>query len=537
MTTTSSKQQSLFEPKSVGMQLTKEQEAVVTCKDQIVCVEACAGSGKTTTMLEFCKNNKAERILYLCFNKGLSEEVAAKSFKMKLANTQVKTLHASCYAYLREPLNLKARLQGLSRYSSKQLGSAIESDTIKKLNAFMQTDEKQSDDKVLKAFEAIATNPYIPITHDYYVKYFLTQQIVYADYSVIIVDEAQDLNGVMLGIIANQVAHGKRIVLVGDTHQKIYGFMGNVDGFAYLRNLCPTTTLNLTQSFRCPNNIAHMASKYLVLNGGKEMQGIDKEGTIEFWLNPTEDGKKRASKQMIVETAQGFALENGAQGGILTRANSTLLALFVKDRDDAICALKNPKDMFLDLCQLAFWLNDDEAYRHFLTERKQANYTPFGTAIKSLEKSKPLPPDPIERLLALLPLANFALRFGSYVDTSQEPQSIKDKHGRVHKETYEGIALYGCGNERALIKYRAKKEKNSKGDEVFSPIDVPHEIVLYGKGKEFLDQAEKKGVAEVLELLRSMPTEKWDIVALPQKVFENKQGKKELGRHCESPLP
>ena len=57
------------------MNLTTEQWAVINASEHILKVNAVAGSGKTTTLLEYARQRPNYRILYLSFNKSSSDEM------------------------------------------------------------------------------------------------------------------------------------------------------------------------------------------------------------------------------------------------------------------------------------------------------------------------------------------------------------------------------------------------------------------------------------------------------------------------------
>ena len=53
------------------MKLTKEQEEIISSDKLSFKINAVAGSGKTTTLLEYAKKNSHLKILYLAYNKSL----------------------------------------------------------------------------------------------------------------------------------------------------------------------------------------------------------------------------------------------------------------------------------------------------------------------------------------------------------------------------------------------------------------------------------------------------------------------------------
>lgn len=92
------------------MSLTPEQQAVVDFNiEDILIVNAYAGTGKTSTLIQFCEARKHKKILYLSYNASMRKEAQAK-FK-HLSNVEVKTMHSLAYEEL--GLKYKDRLGSL----------------------------------------------------------------------------------------------------------------------------------------------------------------------------------------------------------------------------------------------------------------------------------------------------------------------------------------------------------------------------------------------------------------------------------------
>ena len=102
--------------------LTQEQEEVVKTSKRlatgdILLVNACAGSGKTTTCLEVAKANPNKSILYLVFNKNMQLSVSAKFPK----NTVVKTIHSLAYQYIISHNKKQLRNRDYNFYEIKEI--------------------------------------------------------------------------------------------------------------------------------------------------------------------------------------------------------------------------------------------------------------------------------------------------------------------------------------------------------------------------------------------------------------------------------
>ncbi|MBQ0827657.1 UvrD-helicase domain-containing protein [Streptomyces tagetis] len=100
------------------------------------------------------------------------------------------------------------------------------------------------------------------LTHDHYLKMWaLSEPTIPTD--VVLLDEAQDTNDVLSGVLLAQ-EHAQRIA-VGDSAQQIYSWRGAKDALeGFVRELgCPT--LNLSQSFRFGPAVAARANVWLRL--------------------------------------------------------------------------------------------------------------------------------------------------------------------------------------------------------------------------------------------------------------------------------
>ena len=96
----------------------------------------------------------------------------------------------------------------------------------------------------------------IPLGHDGYLKLWaLGRPKLGSQY--ILLDEAQDTNAVVLGVLADQDA---QIVYVGDKYQQIYEWRGAINAMEKINGL---DEVSLTQSFRFGSAIADAASEVL----------------------------------------------------------------------------------------------------------------------------------------------------------------------------------------------------------------------------------------------------------------------------------
>ena len=89
---------------------------IVHCKfDDILLINAYAGTGKTSTLIQFCEKRAKHKILYLSYNSSMRAEAQLK-FK-HLKNVSVKTMHS--LAYENTDKAIKERLGSLRAFDLK----------------------------------------------------------------------------------------------------------------------------------------------------------------------------------------------------------------------------------------------------------------------------------------------------------------------------------------------------------------------------------------------------------------------------------
>ena len=272
------------------MKLTDEQKDIIDSKGDIK-INAVAGSGKTTTVIEYAKTRPAgSKILYLAFNKSVKLE-AIKKFKQKgLNNVIVETAHSLAYKnivfrhqYKVRALGYKtheiAELLGLQGNGEKHHEYVIANHINKFITLFCNSDKLKVQDvnyletvgdakaktfvKTFYHFIETKTRQLlakmdtgeIEITHDFYLKKFQLQNPVLA-FDYILFDEGQGASAAMLDVFLKQPAIK---VIVGDTHQQIYGWRFAVNSL----EKTSFKTFNLSHSFRFGTNIAKLATEVL----------------------------------------------------------------------------------------------------------------------------------------------------------------------------------------------------------------------------------------------------------------------------------
>lgn len=311
------------------MELTKEQFDIINATGNIK-INAVAGSGKTTTVIEYAKTRPAtSKILYLAFNKSVKLEAAKKFADNGLHNVTVETAHSLAYRHIVYQNNYKIRAQG---YKSNEIAELLQlqgneekhteyiiANHISKFIAYFCNSDKQkvqdlnyldtiSDPKakifvssfyqyiVLQArlFLSKMDKGEIEITHDFYLKKFQLSN-PYLPYDYILFDEGQDASPAMLDVFLKQQATK---VIVGDTHQQIYGWRFAVNSL----EKADFKTYYLSTSFRFSQDIANLAMEVL-----KYKKHINQHQSIA--ITGKGNGKEIKTKAVLARTNLGLLLK------------------------------------------------------------------------------------------------------------------------------------------------------------------------------------------------------------------------------------
>ncbi len=289
-------------PGTVAMhtRLTREQDAIVSTNLQAphyMVVRAFAGSGKTTTLIEYARRNPSKKFLYLAFNKAITLE-AKERFP---PNTDCKTFHGLAYPlalwYQKQGKKLafgdRLRADEVARALKMPAQSPIVGRGLVTLQNYLVSDDddisskhvppsRASSEEILNVARSLWTmmkdvsSNEVPLTHAGYMKLYslqrprldldMSKSKTRTGYDIILLDEAQDIAPVMFDIIYRQDKCAK--VLVGDSHQQIYNFTGATNVLDGISKRVPPqfiTHRRLVRSFRFGPSIANIANAALRL--------------------------------------------------------------------------------------------------------------------------------------------------------------------------------------------------------------------------------------------------------------------------------
>ena len=287
-----------------------------------ILINAVAGSGKTTTLLqllELCKY----KTLFLAFNKSIQEEIQHKIESRGLKQGKAMTLHSLGLMAIRENCRKIKINNGKNFDLIKQLAEKNRrfkripwqeklklSYTIMDMNdvsrLFLTDDFNEIKKHLLSMDKNITLHDDLSIFWEDFVELreqSYQESVINIDFNDMIylpviknfhipidpvylmIDEAQDLNLAQHKLIENLIKQGdvQKWIAVGDRNQAIYGFSGayssSFDLFHEQENV---VELPLDICYRCATNIVDIANEvYDVME-----YSTDFEGKVETITNP-----------------------------------------------------------------------------------------------------------------------------------------------------------------------------------------------------------------------------------------------------------
>ena len=324
----------------------QEQLDVIDAQENIVIVNACAGSGKTTVLEGLINKHCNSQILYLVYNKAIQMELQERFKKYK--NVKVLTSHSMAYekstGNVSSGLNLfeVADKMGLNFLDTKYIIEVFQKyiiDSEKDLNKFLTLYEselkylysliqfkfyvenhkeelanlkneegyidrekffervkevpelKMIDDYfasmrkrtkgLIKELMELIDSEKIKEPHDYYLKKFQIEEGPTNKYDIVMVDEAQDSNGVLIDILDKKFPKAKKII-VGDTYQQIYSWRGAINSLEYFLKFEGAKRYDLTNSYRIGRELGSFCTEVTELrdNKGLNIKGNNKNQKI-----------------------------------------------------------------------------------------------------------------------------------------------------------------------------------------------------------------------------------------------------------------
>lgn len=254
-------------------------------RDSNICVNATAGSGKTTTLLELANQaNRNFNQLFLSFSNTIVNEL-----KRRIPNhVQASTLHSLGLSILKTHYNrievnkdkyFSLALECFEKRDKKTFATAIVIKDICDYARLTLTPFENRDLGVMSDFYGIEAEPKQvdwarqllksqskKVTEvDFTDMLFLPVHYKLSSnhkYDIIYLDEAQDTNQAQLSLLEGLCKDHTQMISVGDFFQVIYGFAGNdPKSFQHLHDRPNTIALPLSVCYRCAKEIVYEAQR------------------------------------------------------------------------------------------------------------------------------------------------------------------------------------------------------------------------------------------------------------------------------------
>ena len=281
--------------KMTGFKPSKYQEAIYQFiqKDKgNAIVEAVAGSGKTTTIVEATKLiPKEKKAIFVAFNRSIALELQRKLPK----HVKAQTLHSFGFSLFFNNSNCQVtpevdgdKLYNITErvlklaFNDREYRKYISGymNIISKIKAELLTPSNESLDYIIDRYN---------ITVDFPIRLSLINTILneckkdlstvdYDDmiwipivckfssrtYDWVFVDEVQDLNRSQFELIKKMCNGHSRIVAVGDSRQSIYAFRGaDTNSMKNFKEYFNAKELPLSICYRCPSSVIKLAQQFV----------------------------------------------------------------------------------------------------------------------------------------------------------------------------------------------------------------------------------------------------------------------------------
>lgn len=259
-------------------------------------VEAVAGAGKTTTIVEACRLMTGS-IAFAAYNKKIADEIQAKVLAEGLKSVTVGTFHSFGFRAWRKvaagvklddkkstfiadelqiPDELRSFVKGLvslGKSAAVGLFGSIDDDAawwqIVDHHDLSDSLEDPKDARLGVAFAQKALHLSKKLSHEVIDFDDMIYQPVVTSCRVwqndwLLVDEAQDLNPARRALARKMLRPNGRAIFVGDRHQAIYGFTGaDAESVQKIVADFRCVQLPLTITYRCPKAVVAAARAYV----------------------------------------------------------------------------------------------------------------------------------------------------------------------------------------------------------------------------------------------------------------------------------
>lgn len=265
-------------------------------------LEAVAGAGKTTTLIEALKL-MGGKIFFGAFNKDIANEIAARAGYRE--GLFVSTMHAAGFrAWRRAAGNVVVnadkckhifraavernpdagygplegsvlKLVSLAKQAAVGITKRAEDpniwlDLIEHYDIEVFDEETSTDNTDLiiklarKTLEESVNLDNVSVDFDDMIYAPLKHNVRMFEHDWVLIDEAQDTNEARRLLALRLLKRGGRLVAVGDRHQAIYGFTGaDSNSLDLIAQAVNADRLPLTTTFRCPKRVVQFAKTWV----------------------------------------------------------------------------------------------------------------------------------------------------------------------------------------------------------------------------------------------------------------------------------
>lgn len=359
-------------------------------------VEAGAGAGKSSSLLEALKVIPQRSILLTAFNRAIADSLQAKLPKMpKTHAVHVKTFHALGRGMVKNRRPDLERLEGAGeelvtrvcagrsisfnqkRWIAKLIGllkeTTIDRDPLPETAMELGFEHdifgnKATDDAIMEAVEMsllgyrasmdIDKLPGIEFADMVWLPGVLKLEPA-SRYQAVFIDELQDISRPQFELLRRVMLPTTRVVGIGDLWQSIYRWRGALgeQAWAIMRDEFKASTLKLSTTFRCCAEVVKQANQLV-----PELKALpDNTGGTVSTIKLSE----------LPNAFVGGLRDDGIHTFVLSRRNDTLLdcALFLH-RNKVKFHLGAGKEMLGPLFYLLDFVLDTNTYAKFETSLK-----------------------------------------------------------------------------------------------------------------------------------------------------------------------
>lgn len=272
-------------------------------------LEAVAGAGKTTTLIEALKLMQGD-IFFGAYNKKIADEIKLKA--PNKAGLNIGTMHSAGFGIWRRVAgnvkvdNFKCRniyrslfpeyddrkfetvtVNLVSYAKQAAIGAVVPNEDnawynlIEHFNIDCMDNDELVLDRAKKVFSKSIAQDTTVIDFDDMILAPLIHHAKAYEHDWVLIDEAQDTNASRRALALLMLKRGGRLVAVGDRHQAIYGFTGaDSDALDLIGKAVDAIQMPLTVTYRCPSSIVKYANQFVKHIVAHESSPVGKVETL-----------------------------------------------------------------------------------------------------------------------------------------------------------------------------------------------------------------------------------------------------------------